>query len=334
MVRIREEQLSNRGLPMPARFQFDPMFRTGVAILAGLLSSPPAHAADVAGSADYPEVGRFQGSEITRYEIENFAQTTLATGPVQSAADVEGTSLSVEGKVTRILYRVPPGVSALEVFRNFEGAIESANYTEIFSGGPTEIDTYTFQYTHPVEILDGISIGSEIYYLAATKQAGGSEIYLGLLVSPHSGGDGQRVRLIAAETKAMETQMIDAAGMRTAIADTGKVTLYGIYFDTDSAMVNAESAPTLMEIAALLASTSDLNIIVVGHTDSAGGYDYNMGLSERRAEAVAAVLVDDYGVDSARLSSAGVGYLAPAASNDTEDGRGLNRRVELVKDSQ
>ena len=289
------------------------------------------YTADVAGGADYAEVGRFQGSEITRYEVENYAQTTLATGPVQSAGDVENTFLTVEGKVTRILYRVPPGVSALELFRNFEATIEEASYDELFSGGPAEIDGYTFQYQHPVEILDGTSIGNEIYYLAAKKQAGGSDIYLALLVSPHSGGDGQRVRLIAAETKTMEIQMINAAGMRSAIAETGKVTLYGMYFDTDSATVKSDSAPTLEEITELLRNSPDLDIIVAGHTDSAGGYDYNISLAERRAQAVATVLIDEYGVDASRLGSAGVGYLAPAASNETEEGRGLNRRVELVK---
>jgi outer membrane protein OmpA-like peptidoglycan-associated protein len=172
---------------------------------------------------------------------------------------------------------------------------------------------------------------NEIYYLAAKKQAGGSDIYLALLVSPHSGGDGQRVRLIAAETKAMEIQMINAAGMRSAIAETGKVTLYGIYFDTDSATVKSDSAPTLEEITELLRNSPDLDIIVVGHTDSAGGYDYNISLAERRAQAVATVLIDEYGVDASRLGNAGVGYLAPAASNETEEGRALNRRVELVK---
>jgi len=307
--------------------------RSVVVLVAASLVSFGASAADVAGSADYPEVGRFQGSEITRYEVDNFAQTSLATGAVQSAADVDSTSLTVEGKVTRILYRVPPGVSALEVFRNFEGAVESAGYDAMFSGGPNEIDGYTFQYRHPVEILDGTSIGNEIYYLAANKRAAGSETYLGLLVSPHSGGDGLRVRLIAAETKAMEIQMVDAAAMQSAIAETGRVALYGIYFDTDSAAVQPESAETLTEISALLSNLPDLRIIVVGHTDSAGGYEYNMNLSERRAAAVAAALTDSYGVDASRLSSAGVGYLAPAATNDTEEGRGLNRRVELIKDN-
>ena len=318
---------------MQVRPVFDHSFLLGTSILALVLGSVSVHAVDVADSADYPGVGRFQGSEITRYEIENYAQTTLATGAVQSASDVEGTSLTIEGKVTRILYRVPPGLSALEVFRNFEANIEAAGYEEIFSGGPSEIDGYTFQYRHSVEILDGTSIGNEIYYLATTKQAGGSDIYLSLLVSPHSGGDGQRVRLIAAETKAMEIQMVDAAAMRSAITETGKVTLYGIYFDTDSVIVKPESASTLVEIAQLLDDSPDLDIIVVGHTDSAGGYDYNMSLAERRAQAVATVLIDEHGVDASRLDSAGVGYLAPAASNETEEGRGLNRRVELVKNN-
>lgn len=311
----------------------------GSALLSGLaglviaFAADSVSAADVAGSADYSDVGRFQGAEITRYEVENYSQTTLATGPVQSADDVENTSLTVEGKVTRILYRIPPGVSALEVFRNFEATIDSADYEQIFSGGPAEIDGYAFQYSHPVEILDAISLGNEIHYLAARKQVAGAEVYLGLLVSPHSGGDGQRVRLIAAETKAMENQMVDATGMQAAINETGKVTLYGIYFDTDSATVNPESAPTLTEIAGLLANSPDLDIIVVGHTDYVGGYEYNMNLSERRANAVTTALTNDYGVDVSRLSSAGVGYLAPAASNETDDGRALNRRVELVKEN-
>lgn len=292
-----------------------------------------ADGADVAGSSDYPEIGRFAGSEITRYEVDNFAQTTLATATVLSEADVEASTLTVEGKVTRVLYRVPPGVSPLEVFRNFEARIGDAGYDTLFSGGPAEIDPYTFQYRHPVEILDGISIGNEIYYHAAQKRSGDADIYLSLLVSPHSGGDGQRVRLIAAETKAMEMQMVDADAMRDAIADTGKVALYGIYFDTDSATVRPESQAALQEIATLLGDSPELNIIVVGHTDSSGGFEYNMNLSERRASAVVAALVDEYGIVAERLSSAGVGYLAPAATNDSEDGRALNRRVELVKDN-
>jgi outer membrane protein OmpA-like peptidoglycan-associated protein len=70
---------------------------------------------------------------------------------------------------------------------------------------------------------------------------------------------------------------------------------------------------------------------VVGHTDSQGTYEHNMDLSMRRAEAVVKSLADDYSIDKGRLRAAGVGYLAPVASNDTVDGQAKNRRVELVK---
>lgn len=293
----------------------------------------PARAADRAGSADYPEIGRFEASEISFYEVENYGQTVMATGPVKSAKDAETTALTVEGKITRIVYKVPPGISALEVFRNFENRVQDAGYSVIFSGGPDQINDYDFKYKHPVEVLDETSMSSEIHYLSAKKTAGSAEIYLALLVSPHSGGDGQRVRLIAAETKTMEDQMVDADAMQSAIAESGRVALYGIYFDTDSAQIKIESKPTLDEIAKLMKRSPDLEIIVVGHTDYTGGYDHNMDLSRRRAEAVVTALVGEHAISAARLKSAGVGYLAPAATNESDAGRALNRRVELVKDN-
>ena len=81
----------------------------------------------------------------------------------------------------------------------------------------------------------------------------------------------------------------------------------------------------------LLQSRPSLKLQVVGHTDSQGGYEHNMDLSRRRAEAVLTSLVSRYGVDSGRLMAAGVGPLSPVASNDTPEGRTKNRRVELVK---
>lgn len=298
-----------------------------------LVISNPAWAADKTGSADYPEVGRFAGSEISFYEVENYGQTVLATGPVKSARDAATTALTVEGKITRIVYKVPRGISALEVFRNFENRIQDAGYSVIFSGGPDQISDYDFKYKHPVEVLEETSMSGEIHYLSAKKTSGSSETYLALLVSPHSGGDGQRVRLIAAETKAMEDQMIDADAMQSAIAESGRVALYGIYFDTDSAQIKTESKPTLDEIAKLMKRSPELEIIVVGHTDYTGGYDHNMDLSRRRAEAVVTALVGEHKISAGRLKSAGVGYLAPAATNESDAGRALNRRVELVKDN-
>ena len=307
------------------------MIRWIIFLLPLIAAACPAFAADKEGSTDYPGIGRFEGSIITKFDVANFDQTVLATGPILKTSDAEN-ALTVKGKITRIVYKVPDGTSALEVFRNFQNRINEVGYTTIFSGGPDQVDDYRFKYKHSVEKLEEISLSSNIWYLSAKKPGGESDIYLSLVVSPHSGGDGQRVRLIIAETKAMENRMVDAEKMQASIAESGKVALYGIYFDTDSSTIKESSKPTMDEIGKLLRNNAGMRIIVVGHTDNQGGYDYNMDLSKRRAMAVTENLRKDYKIEDSRLKSAGVGYLAPAASNATEDGRALNRRVELVKD--
>jgi OmpA-OmpF porin, OOP family len=74
-----------------------------------------------------------------------------------------------------------------------------------------------------------------------------------------------------------------------------------------------------------------MKLYIVGHTDNAGAFDYNIGLSERRAAAVVKELTAKHGIAATRLKAAGVGMLSPVAPNDGEEGRARNRRVELVK---
>jgi outer membrane protein OmpA-like peptidoglycan-associated protein len=135
------------------------------------------------------------------------------------------------------------------------------------------------------------------------------------------------------EREAMDTGMVtvDAEAMAKGIDATGHIAIYGVYFDTNSATIQAKSSTTLAEIAKLLGGRPDLSLLVVGHTDNQGKYDYNMALSERRAQAVATSLIEQYGIEPGRLLAAGVGFLSPVASNDNEAGRAKNRRVELVK---
>jgi len=135
------------------------------------------------------------------------------------------------------------------------------------------------------------------------------------------------------ESKAMDTGMVtvNAEAITKGIDATGHIAIYGVYFDTNSAVIKPESSSTLEEIAKLLNGRSPLKLLVVGHTDSQGDFEHNMGLSQRRAEAVTKFLVNNYGIDEGRLRAAGVGYLSPVASNDTPEGRTKNRRVELVK---
>ncbi len=79
-----------------------------------------------------------------------------------------------------------------------------------------------------------------------------------------------------------------------------------------------------------MANDAGLGLLVVGHTDNEGGFDYNIDLSRRRAESVTATLIREYEINADRLTPWGVGYTAPVATNTTDAGRALNRRVELV----
>ena len=135
------------------------------------------------------------------------------------------------------------------------------------------------------------------------------------------------------EGMGMESKMVtvDASAMAKGIASDGHVALYGILFDTDKTDIKPESAATIAEIAKFLKQDASVKLYVVGHTDNVGIYDYNMGLSQRRAAAVVAELTTKHGISAARLKPAGSGPLSPVAPNDTEDGRAKNRRVELVK---
>jgi outer membrane protein OmpA-like peptidoglycan-associated protein len=123
----------------------------------------------------------------------------------------------------------------------------------------------------------------------------------------------------------------DASFMSEGIKTSGHVAIYGIYFDFNKAEVKPESEPALKEITKLLQQEQNLKLYVVGHTDNVGALDYNMKLSQQRAEAVVKELVTKYNVAQGRLAAYGVGPLAPVTSNDTEEGQAKNRRVELVK---
>lgn len=99
-------------------------------------------------------------------------------------------------------------------------------------------------------------------------------------------------------------------------------------FDTNSAMLKAGYTPTLDKIARVVNQYGKTAITIVGHTDNVGKDAYNQQLSEQRARAVSDYFVGRQ-VNPVRLDSYGKGELEPRASNDTEAGRAMNRRVEL-----
>jgi outer membrane protein OmpA-like peptidoglycan-associated protein len=110
-----------------------------------------------------------------------------------------------------------------------------------------------------------------------------------------------------------------------------RIRIYGIHFDVDSAVIQARSEPVIAEIAQIMRENSGWRFQIEGHTDSDGGAAYNLALSQRRAQAVADDLVKRYGIARNRLTAKGYGLTRPVASNATDQGKALNRRVELVR---
>lgn len=117
--------------------------------------------------------------------------------------------------------------------------------------------------------------------------------------------------------------------METTLKKEGKLTLYGINFNINSAEITADSYVVLDQLAEIIKGNKKLNVRIEGHTDSSGSDTYNQQLSEKRAQAVMQYLIDNHGITSDRLASEGKGEQSPIASNDTEAGKAANRRVEI-----
>lgn len=119
--------------------------------------------------------------------------------------------------------------------------------------------------------------------------------------------------------------------LRSQLLDKGRFSTTGIYFNTDKAEIKPESYAVLKSVADYLRENSDVNIQVIGHTDSQGELEYNLNLSERRAQAVISALVHQFNIKENRLSATGMGEAKPVDDNTSEKGRANNRRVEFVK---
>jgi outer membrane protein OmpA-like peptidoglycan-associated protein len=119
-------------------------------------------------------------------------------------------------------------------------------------------------------------------------------------------------------------------GLQARVTDRGLVlTLGDVLFASGAASLNPNGDQHLAKLAAFLSKYMDRTALIVGYTDSVGSQDYNLGLSQRRADSVKFYLVQQ-GIDSSRLSASGQGMSSPVADNSSATGRQQNRRVEVV----
>jgi len=312
----------------------------------------PAAAQDIAGSGDHPLVPRYPGSSICLYEVEDFGRYQLVVGPVEPQAKTLPTE-TLEGRVTRITYALEEDRSSLEVFRNYEIALKDAGFEErwrceeadctdhpraaegkwAYSFAEVNPNTARRQCPHKPDFSRNDSHRHQRYLAAHLARPAEGDVYVAVYVIRDADGPTVLVQTDVVELTPMDVgmELKLADEMQREISGEGRSVLYGILFDFDSDVIKPESEPALQEIQKLLQGAPDLGLLVVGHTDNKGSLEYNLDLSRRRARSVAKALVSRYGIAASRLEGHGVGYLAPVASNDSDEGRALNRRVELVK---
>jgi OOP family OmpA-OmpF porin len=299
-----------------------------------------AAAQDVPGSADHQMIARFKGSVIRAQARQDFAQYILPLGPADKAETKFQKQRDLEGKVLKTLYEGPAGSSPLAVYRSYQTALQQAGFATLFTCSVKQCSPegrlqYAVKATRAgdyIKDLGGHSLDDDAAYLLVAHQAK-NDVHV-VVYATQLWHDPTRVVYMVdvIEPKPLKSGLvtIDAKVMADDISQAGHVALYGIYFDTGKAVLKPESKPALVEIAKLLDIQPTLKLHVVGHTDNAGTLAKNMALSRERADAVVTALATDYHIAAARLIANGVGPLAPVAPNSTEEGRGKNRRVELV----
>lgn len=323
-------------------------------------------AADLAGAADHPLVGRYRGSVLLAQTVKAFDELTLPSGPAEgrrfARADQKfAATVTAQGKVTRTIYVAPRGRSSLEVITNFVDAVAGRGFERVFAcAGETCGESFyllKYRWDRPETKVVGenfeqqrtLMVGAafdqltDLRYTLFRKSAPEGDTFVAIYGGLHRGGgfgnnsqalrDRVGVLVEVVEPRAMDRRMVvvSAAEIGGKVATDGRAVFYGILFDFDKADIKPESDGQLAEMAKFLQGSPQMRVYIVGHTDNKGALDYNIGLSNRRAEAVVRALAGRHRIDPKRLAARGLGPLAPVASNRTEDGQARNRRVEMVE---
>lgn len=320
-------------------------------LLAGLLGlSLAPQAADAKGGKDHPLLSRYAGSQLIAQSAEEYAELEIVQSGKMPAANSGRRygDAKVGGRLTTTAYLAPAKRTPLEVFRNYEQALKQGGFELLYK---CELQACADRQLTGYGRYAGMLVNNRLqdwvetapsaewtdnpsYFLSARLKRASGDAYVALWVTPgFAGGPRAGVFQSVLEAKPADTGLVkvDAAALGRGLGSEGRIALYGILFDTGRAELKPESKPQLEEMAKLLKQDAKLKVFIVGHTDNQGQLDANLALSQKRAEAVAAALSRDFGIDAKRLAARGVANFSPLASNRDEAGRGRNRRVELVE---
>lgn len=316
---------------------------------------------EIEGSSDFPNVGRVADSVMIGYDIQEYGEGLFIKGIKKGSSNSKKQfnktieKQYVEGALSSYIYVLKSGQSPLLAIKNYqEGFAELGDVTNVYSCRSDECDSGLGEYfswtkgrrfkTNNRDLNTAFAVRSyyqgQRYWFATVKSESADyavSVYAAQVSNTrkfkHLNANDTIVRVDVVTNKAFEKnlEVVDASAIEAKISQTGFIDLYGLYFDTGSHTLKESSVPAMSEIVKYLQANPSISLYVVGHTDSDGSLELNQSLSQRRAQEVVGRLVSENGIDTSRLKGIGVGLATPIASNDTEEGKALNRRVVLVK---
>ena len=297
---------------------------------------------DVSNSQDHPLVQRYPDSTIKGYHYTDFDEYFIVTGSKEGSNSATPTK-KVEGEIYTIIYETADHEDSLiKIFKNFQQAFLQAGLTELYTctqetcgrGMPKEIfgkKSTTKRYVAADPWNMGNSTSYKFWNGVLKKDS--KDIYVTLIVDSKNYGQFPTViTLDIVETTAMKTGLVtlNPDYINDQLTAQGRVVLSGIVFDTDSDILKESSNDALKAIADYLQRYPQAKVYIVGHTDNQGDYAHNLNLSQRRAHSVVNELVNRFQAEKSRLMSIGVADVSPVKSNQSDNNREHNRRVEMV----
>ena len=293
--------------------------------------------------SDNLTISGYQGSTLIGKYQSNYVQYLVAEGPLTREGFLKKST--PEGELECFLYRGPAGRTALEVFRNYEQQLKKSGLGILFSCSDSKClqDTYSgffitlYGSTHnkvekrntfPAKEITNIYSGQ--HYVSALWKGTESNKYVTIGIATDN--DVVYAYIDILTEKNMDTDMVEITAnyIRDEIKKQGKVVIYETLFESGKSILMPSAATIINEMLAYIRANPPKTFYVVGHTDDTGNFDSNMTLSLQRAQRLTDELIKK-GASAQQLTPKGVGPLAPVGTNQTEEGKQRNRRVELVE---
>ncbi len=285
---------------------------------------------------------QFPDGAVRAYsEARPLASLQLPVGPYRNGTI---TTEPVEGALVREVWKTSPGdIATIALLKPLRERLTSEGFKIIFECETRDCGGFDFRFNPAILDEPDMHVDLGDYrYLAAVRDTDKGEEYISLVVSRSSERgfvqvthvsegtvDEPRITVSTKQSPSDEIA-IPADSIGDMLLKNGSVVLDGLVFAKGSAKLDGKPSASLRELAEFLNRNPGMTVALVGHTDASGSMKRNVVLSQERAAAVMARLVETYGVDPKQVSAEGVGFLAPRAPNTTPKGREMNRRVEVV----